>query len=63
MNSLIGKSLEQAKEILSKEQVDYEIVTISGGKDENILQDMYVVRVRNKDDKLELTVTGFKTTI
>ena len=63
MEALIGKSLLQAQEILAQEKIDYEIVKISGGKDEEILQDLYVVRVKNKDNKLELVVTGFKTSI
>lgn len=63
MEILIGKSLEEAIEILEKDKVDYEVAIISGGKDSEILQEMHIVRVREKGNKLELTATGFKTTI
>ena len=63
MDTLIGKSLAQAEERLRKESIPYEIIEISGGKDEELLQELHVVRIRDKKDYLELVVTGFKTSI
>lgn len=60
---LIGLPLQKAEEILRKQALDYYVEMISGGKDAQILTESYVVRVREKDKRIELTVTGFKTTI
>ncbi|MDO5063016.1 MAG: hypothetical protein Q4D77_07535 [Peptostreptococcaceae bacterium] len=60
---LIGLPLQKSEEILRKQALDYYVEMISGGKDAQILTESYVVRVREKDKRIELTVTGFKTTI
>lgn len=60
---LVALSLEEAKEILNKNGLDYEITEISGGKDDEILTEKYVVRATNIDNKINLVVTRFKTSI
>ncbi len=63
MQTLIGLTLEAAKDILKKTNTDYNVVIISGGKDSGLLSDLHVVRAVMKESKLELIVTGFKTTM
>lgn len=60
---LIGKSLSQAEEILKELNLDYVVRETKGGKDEEILQELYVVSAISAHNKIELIVTGFKTTI
>ncbi|MDO5095480.1 MAG: hypothetical protein Q4D65_02875 [Peptostreptococcaceae bacterium] len=62
-HSLIGMPLAKAKMLLEESKLDYEVQTIAGGKDKEILTEPYVLRVRNIGEKLELIVTKFKTTI
>lgn len=62
-SQLIGLPLNKAEEILQKQALDYYVEVISGGKDAQILTEPYVVRIREKDKRIELIVTGFKTTI
>lgn len=63
MQQLIGKPLHEVEEILKGKNKDYDITTISGGKDSELLRQLYVIRAKEKRNKLELMVTGFKTTM
>lgn len=60
---LIGLPLCEAERILGEEKIKCYITKISGGKDEEILSEPYVVCVREQDNKIFLIVTEFKTTI
>lgn len=62
-HNLIGMPLARAKMLLEESKQNYEVQTIAGGKDKEILTEPYVLRVRNIGEKLELIVTEFKTTI
>lgn len=62
-HNLIGMPLARATKLLEESKLDYEVQTIVGGKDQEILTQPYVLRVRNLGQKLELIVTEFKTTI
>lgn len=63
MKQLIGKPLQEVEESLKKQNKDYFVTILSGGKDAELLQELYIVRVKEKKSKLELMVTGFKTTM
>lgn len=62
-HNLIGMPLARVKMLLEESKQNYEVQTIAGGKDKEILTEPYVLRVRNIGEKLELIVTEFKTTI
>lgn len=63
LQTLVALSLEEAEEILNKNCLKYEITEISGGKDDEILTQKYVVRATDIDNKIKLVVTRFKTSI
>lgn len=60
---LVSKRLEEAEQILKNEKIKYKIEYTSGGKDSEILKDMYVIRALRESEEIVLTVTGFKTSI
>lgn len=61
--NLIGHSLDEAVEILNKEQVKYRVLTTQGFKDKEILNEPYVVRCNEKNNEVILTVSKFMTEI
>lgn len=63
MEYLIGIPLLQAERILSQQGKEYIVVMLKGGKDEELLTEPYVLRVREKERKIELVATQFKTSI
>ncbi len=63
MKQLIGKPLQEVEESLKKQNKDYFVTILLGGKDAELLQELYIVRAKEKESKLELMVTGFKTTM
>ena len=63
MRQLIGRSLVDAEDLLQNEKTDYEVLVTSGGKDEELLRELYVIRAKEKGSRLQLLVTGFKTTM
>ena len=63
MKQLIGKPLQEVEESLKNQNKDYFVTILSGGKDAELLQELYIVRAKEKESKLELMVTGFKTTM
>lgn len=62
MKNLIGKTLIETKLLLEKEGVEYIVTRTVGGKDEDILNEDYVICVREKEP-LELIVSSFNTNI
>lgn len=62
-DNFIGLPLEEVKTILEKQKVRYFVTNTSGGKDEDILKDEYVICVKNDNDVLELIVTNFKSNV
>lgn len=63
IKSLISKTLEEAENLLLKSKIVYEIEEIQGYKDQEILCEKRVIRVKELEQKLLLTVTNFKTHI
>lgn len=63
IKSLISKTLEEAENLLLKSNIVYEIEEIQGYKDQEILCEKRVIRVKELEQKLLLTVTNFKTHI
>lgn len=63
MQGFIGKPLLEVEGILKAENKDYHVIHLSGGKDADLLQEAYIVRVKERPEGLELVVTGFKTTM
>ncbi|WP_028829894.1 hypothetical protein [Proteocatella sphenisci] len=63
INDLISKRLEEAEEILKANKEKYKVEYTCGGKDADILKDMYVIRALRKPEGIILTLTGFKTKI
>lgn len=61
--NLIGHSLDEALEILNKEQVKYRVLTTQGFKDKEILNEPYVVRCNEENNEVILTVSKFMTEI
>lgn len=61
--NLIGHSLDEALEILNKEQVKYRVLTTQGFKDKGILNEPYVVRCNEENNEVILTVSKFMTEI
>ncbi len=61
--NLIGHSLDEAVEILNKEQVKYRVLTTQGFKDKEILNEPYVVRCNEENNEVILTVSKFMTEI
>lgn len=62
MENFIGKSLVEAELFLKKEGVEYIVTRTVGGKDEDILNEDYVICVRDKKP-LQLIVSKFRTNI
>lgn len=62
MKNLIGKTLIEVELLLEKEGVKYIVTRTVGGKDEDILNEDYVICVREKEP-LELIVSRFNTNI
>lgn len=63
IKSLISKTIEETEAILLKANIAYEIEEIKGYKDQEILCERRVIRAREVEGKLILTVTNFKTHI
>ena len=61
-SKFIGKSLIEVEEILKRKGIDYIIKKTAGGKDEEILNEEYVICVREKTP-LELIISKFKTSL
>lgn len=61
--NLIGHSLDEAVEILNKEQVKYRVLTTQGFKDKEILNEPYVVRCNEENNEVILIVSKFMTEI
>lgn len=61
--NLIGHSMDEAVEILNKEQVKYRVLTTQGFKDKEILNEPYVVRCNEENNEVILTVSKFMTEI
>lgn len=59
----IGLPLNKVEAILKDRVLEYSIEMISGGKDSEVLTEPYVVRVKKINNRIDLVVTGFKTTI
>lgn len=59
---LIGRSLKEAKELLSSIGIDYVVKETRGFKDEGLLKEPYVIAVRSKDPVI-LVVSYFFTKI
>lgn len=62
-NKLIGLSLENAENYLKKNSYEYFIHSTSGGKDKEVLDEPYVVRVKLIENNLSILVSHFKTMI
>lgn len=60
--TFIGKSVTYVEDFLKKNKVDYVITRTAGGKDADILNEEFVICVREKTP-LEIIVTSFKTSI
>ena len=63
IKSLISKDTQEVESLLQSENILYEIEEIKGYKDQEILCERRVIRVREINGKLILTVTNFKTSI
>ncbi len=63
IKSLISKDIKEVEKLLQNENAVYEIEEIKGYKDQEILCERRVIRAREIEGKLILTVTNFKTQI
>lgn len=63
IKSLISKDIKEVEALLQNENAVYEIEEIKGYKDQEILCETRVIRAREIEGKLILTVTNFKTHI
>ena len=62
-NKLVGLSLENAEEYLREKSYEYFTYSTCGGKDKELLDEPYVVRVKLIENKLAVLVSHFKTMI
>lgn len=63
MDRLIAMPLDAARAWLEQEGREYEIHYTEGGKDQALLTEPYVIRVREQEGIIQLMVTHFRTTI
>ncbi len=63
MEYLIGIPLSQAEHFLLQAGKEYFVIMLRGGKDEELLTEPYVLRVREIDGTIQLVASEFKTSI
>ena len=61
--SLLGLTLKEVEQNLLKENIEYNITTISGKKDKEKLVIPRVIKIFKAENKLELTVTYFSDSL
>lgn len=63
LSNLIGKKIEDASSILDKQGYNYIIEKTVGYKDEDILNEEYIIRALDENGVITLTTGLFKTNI